>query len=347
MRKEVQRTSPPALKRAGRPLPWLRFSVAVVSLLLLALVTLSTPVDGAPSKDPVDECETSADGTCLSPEEATEPSPSNFLFPCNNSTLKQYLHDEAVPGFHIVCFDRFKATQTETREFLKLTYYRFGVDKKNGTIVQTFPAPFNWKQIRFAMERKLDLTMKKKIGEYQPWAVFTPMGQRVVDADMDSTVDAEAEDLILQILVRYQTLLIYEGGQFLWPGVEVGFTRPVNLYSVMPLGDPELPDRHQTVVLRTLSLTPLVFSVQNFLTDPECDYIQEKAEPSLEYSGVVLMDKDKGRPASDFRTSQSTFVSSYKDELMMDIEYRTASLVRIPRKHQEDVQVLRYGLGEK
>jgi prolyl 4-hydroxylase len=345
MKKEAQGNSAATPKRAGRPLSWIRVSAAVVSLLVLILATLGSPVDGAPSKDPVGECETNADGTCLAPEEAT--APSDFVFPCNNSTLQQYLHQEAVPGFHIVCFDRFKATQTETREFLKLTYYRFGVDKKNETIVQTFPAPFNWKQIRFAVTRKLDLVMKEKIGEYQPWAVFTPMGQRVVDAETDSTVDAEAEDLILQILVRYQTLLIYEGGQFLWPGVEVGFTRPVNLYSIMPPGDPELPDRHQTVVLRTLSLTPLVISVQNFLTDAECEYIQEKAEPSLEYSGVVLMDKDKGRPASDFRTSQSTFVSSYKDDLMMDIEYRTASLVRIPRKHQEDVQVLRYGLGEK
>jgi prolyl 4-hydroxylase len=32
---------------------------------------------------------------------------------------------------------------------------------------------------------------------------------------------------------------------------------------------------------------------------------------------------------------------------LTDIDYRTASLVRIPRSHQEHVQVLRYGEGEK
>jgi prolyl 4-hydroxylase len=66
----------------------------------------------------------------------------------------------------------------------------------------------------------------------------------------------------------------------------------------------------------------------------------------MEYSEVVLMDKDAGRPASDFRTSQTTFLRS-TDDFMVDIDYRTSSLVRLPRSHQESVQVLRYGLGEK
>lgn len=62
----------------------------------------------------------------------------------------------------------------------------------------------------------------------------------------------------------------------------------------------------------------------------------------MEYSGVVLMDHDKDKKASDFRTSQTTFVGPV-DDTFVDIDYRTASLVRIPRNHQEHVQVLRYG----
>jgi prolyl 4-hydroxylase len=57
------------------------------------------------------------------------------------------------------------------------------------------------------------------------------------------------------------------------------------------------------------------------------------------------MDKDKGRPASDFRTSQTTFLKS-DDATILDIDDRTASLIRVPRTHQENVQVLRYGVGE-
>lgn len=57
------------------------------------------------------------------------------------------------------------------------------------------------------------------------------------------------------------------------------------------------------------------------------------------------MDKDKGRPASDFRTSQTTFLGPV-DDIFVDIDYRTASLTRVPRNNQEHVQVLRYGVGE-
>ena len=67
----------------------------------------------------------------------------------------------------------------------------------------------------------------------------------------------------------------------------------------------------------------------------------------MQYSGVTLMDKDQGRPASDFRTSQSTFISSFRDDILAALEYRTASLTRLPKKYQEATQVLRYGYEEK
>lgn len=66
----------------------------------------------------------------------------------------------------------------------------------------------------------------------------------------------------------------------------------------------------------------------------------------MQYSGVVLHDADEGRPASDFRTSKTTFLHSDRDNILLDIDYRTASLTRIPRRHQEQVQVLRYGNTE-
>lgn len=60
------------------------------------------------------------------------------------------------------------------------------------------------------------------------------------------------------------------------------------------------------------------------------------------------MDQDKGRPASDWRTSQSTFLhASSSTPILYEIEQRTASLTRIPRQNQEDTQVLRYGHTEK
>ena len=67
----------------------------------------------------------------------------------------------------------------------------------------------------------------------------------------------------------------------------------------------------------------------------------------MQYSGVSLKDSDKGKVASEWRTSQSTFLSAKDDDLLRAIDHRTASLTRVPLRHQEFVQVLRYGRTEK
>jgi prolyl 4-hydroxylase len=67
----------------------------------------------------------------------------------------------------------------------------------------------------------------------------------------------------------------------------------------------------------------------------------------MHYSQVALMDKDKGRPATDFRTSQTTFLKSHNYPFLKEIDNRTSALVRLPINHQEQVQVLRYGYTEK
>lgn len=338
---EKPRAPPKTVTTTGDSLSWqAKLTLAVISLFLGFL----TPplLVRAEETTNEEECVANPDGTssCATSTLGS----SDALFPCVDAVLDQYLHDEPVPGYHIVCFSSAHNPEKKHKDFIQLTYYPDGF--RNKTITQTFPqinGKFNWKHIRFGMERKMKLEMKEWIGEFQPWAIFTPLGQRVADAELD---DPEAEDLVLQVLLKYQTLLVYEGGQFIWPGVTEGFLRPVNLYSIMPLGDNvSQPDR--TVTLRTMSLRPLVLLVDDFLTTEECDYIQMIAEPTMKYSDVVLMDHDKGRLASDFRTSQSTFVTSISDSTLLDVEYRTASLVRVSRQHQEDVQVLRYGPGEK
>jgi prolyl 4-hydroxylase len=140
-------------------------------------------------------------------------------------------------------------------------------------------------------------------------------------------------------------LIVTRGGQWLWPGVRIGFRRLIDLSYVPGLPE-EKEVENRTATLETLSLRPLVVSVDGFLTDDECDIIQELATPRIEYSGVVLKDHDQGRPASDFRTSQSAFLSANLHPAFEKIDDRTASLVRIPRSHQEHVQVLRYGHTE-
>ena len=308
-----------------------------------AAQTTTTPpvVENDKTEEPA--CIVNPDGssTCKEGVENTKGS-SETVFPCTEATLQHFLHQEPVYGYHVACFSKVHNEEKTHKDYLQVTYYLNGFWNK--TITQTFPAPYSWKQVQFGLERKLSKEMEKLIGHFQPWAMFTPLGHRVVDGDVE---EQDADELILQVLLHYQTLLVYEGGQFVWPGIAIGYERNIPLYSVMPPEDPVSEDQHRIVTLKTMSLHPLVFMVDGFLSDEECDYIQHKAAPTMAYSGVVLMDHDQGRPASDFRTSQSTFVSSVGDATLLDLEYRTASLVRISRQHQEDVQVLRYGQGEK
>jgi len=70
-------------------------------------------------------------------------------------------------------------------------------------------------------------------------------------------------------------LLLFEGGQFLWPGVRVGFRREVVLG-----GTP--------VVLETLALQPLVLEVESFLSDAECEHVIKSAMPHMAKSKVSM-----------------------------------------------------------
>jgi prolyl 4-hydroxylase len=250
---------------------------------------------------------------------------------CSEERLQNFWHDEYVPGLHIVCFDA-------PDDSLHLRFYSGGTRQVKSKHVGL---PLAWAGLQRLMESEMNLPRPETWS--QPWAVFSDQGERLLEANQWEEKRGTFTGLLT---TRFGMVLVYEGGQFMWPGVNVGFKRTANLYSLMPVRSPDMGNKQQIVTLETLSLVPLVLSVEGFLSDDECDHIKRRAEPLMEYSQVTLMDKDAGRPASDFRTSQTCFLRD-RDAILTDIDYRTASLIRIPRDHQEDVQVLRYGLEEK
>lgn len=157
------------------------------------------------------------------------------------------------------------------------------------------------------------------------WAVFTHRGEKIFD---QGSFDAR------RLQRDHELVLVFEGGVWRWPGVRKGFQRKVELAE------------GNSIILETLALSPLVLMSRDFLTISECQEIQEAAAPSLMYSDVVLMDQDAGRPATDFRTSSSTFLTK-ATPLMRTLNDRTADFLKIPRTHQEHLQVLKYQVGEK
>eukprot|EP00527_Entomoneis_sp_CCMP2396_P001295 CAMPEP_0198155066 /NCGR_PEP_ID=MMETSP1443-20131203/68941_1 /TAXON_ID=186043 /ORGANISM="Entomoneis sp., Strain CCMP2396" /LENGTH=501 /DNA_ID=CAMNT_0043821803 /DNA_START=180 /DNA_END=1685 /DNA_ORIENTATION=- len=293
---------------------------------------------------------------------------SSSLYPCTPEFLKDYWYDEPIDGYHILCLSKVNDDN------LRLTLHEMGAaanemvfddSSSAGTAAGTeeeTPSFSSWDQLKQILEYNLDLTTAEDNYEnFQPWAIFSPEGRRLADGNSqqsnnrNTNADINDKDVTLTRLLENGVGLLYLGGQFLWPGVRVGFERKgVSLYSIMPIGLKEEEDtknnrnNNGTVTITTLALDPLVVSIEGFLSDDECTHIQNVAEPTMEYSDVVLMDHDEGRPASDFRTSQSTYLQDFQDNnFLLDINDRVASLTRIPRNHQENVQVLRYGLNEK
>ena len=250
-------------------------------------------------------------------------------FPCDTEALAKVLHERPVKGMHVLCMN-------QSMKSLQLTLFPEAQRTDAPPRVEMEGLP-DWSTFKKTLTEYFHLTPMDDL--HQEWNIFSPDGELLVQ-ESNEYVEMEG-------LVQMGMVMVYQGGQFIWPGVSIGYKRTIELYSIMPGGSPDMGGKKRNATLETLSLEPLVFSVEGFLDDDECDFFKEEAAPSLKYSEVTLMDMDKGRPASDFRTSQSTFLAKNDHPIVKDIDYRTASLVRVPRFHQENVQVLRYGGGEK
>jgi prolyl 4-hydroxylase len=144
------------------------------------------------------------------------------------------------------------------------------------------------------------------------------------------------------VLVEGNVVLVMEGGQWLWPGIAIGFERAVNFRPYKALdSDPEL---NLTIV--TKSLNPLVVEVSQFLTSEQAKYVIERTEPHMKKSPVSHMDHDVGKPDTNWRTSSQHFLPSDTPMLQL-MDRQVAALANIKRNHQEHFQVLRYEKGER
>ena len=129
-----------------------------------------------------------------------------------------------------------------------------------------------------------------------------------------------------------QLLLLFEGGQFIFPGVDMNFER-------------EVIAQGSTYLFKTLSLRPLLFQVDNLLEDEECAYMIDYSAPLMAPSDVSLMDRDEGKPATDFRTSQYVFMNTRSHSVLRRIDERIADLTGLDIRNQEDAQILKYEVG--
>ena len=291
--------------------------------------------------------------------------------PCTSSNLDNFLHAAPVTGLHVVCvepmylgsdgkdhlfpqWDDQREEQKLLNEFnsVQLTLYKnsHAAPLKKIVVLRGEDGddvgerlPVSWNKMKNLLYKELGLLHEGSL--QQPWAVFSPSGERMI-GELDEVTNGDgigSSRHIMSSIVASGMAVVAQGGNWLWPGVREGFERTIELAPSNDAG----ASGSRNITIETLSLKPLVLSIKGFLSEEECDYIAKKAEPTLQYSGVSLKDADVGKAASNWRTSQSTFLSALGDPILMQIDDRTASLTRVPRNHQEYVQVLRYGHTEK
>ena len=104
-------------------------------------------------------------------------------------------------------------------------------------------------------------------------------------------------------------------------------------------------DVERSKVVETLSWSPRVFLLKNFLSDEECEHLIELGEKKLERSTVV--NSDESGAVSTARTSFGTFVTRRSTETLQRVEDRVAKYSGIPWEHQEQLQLLRYRDGQE
>ncbi|MEW5315416.1 MAG: hypothetical protein WDW38_006847 [Sanguina aurantia] len=89
---------------------------------------------------------------------------------------------------------------------------------------------------------------------------------------------------------------------------------------------------------------PRAFIYHNLVTDSEARHLVALAAPQMRRSTVVGAG---GKSVEDnYRTSYGTFLRRYQDAVVERVENRIAAWTHLPVSHQEDLQLLRYGVGQ-
>lgn len=155
-------------------------------------------------------------------------------------------------------------------------------------------------------------------------ATFTPAGRRLTS--LSELKQASSVDGVF---------LLIEGGQYIRPGVAVGHRQRIELCP------------GESAELETVSLTPLVFSIENFLSAEECEHVISEAAAKMFNSPVAQMDADVGKASSNWRTSKQAWLNGRQTATITTLTERVAKLTCVPETFQEPLQVLQYGNGQK
>ncbi|GMI12771.1 hypothetical protein TrLO_g15713 [Triparma laevis f. longispina] len=263
----------------------------------------------------------------LSSPQCTDPSwKENFLYDAEDPKSASLGR-----GLHYLCVTTSSASSSGLKG-LQVTPYLNAVESRIP------PSPFS-----FPSAESLSLNLQELMGPQErrdrDFVLYDGNGLQLFTERELLTVSSE---IVQETLSRAGLVLLFEGAVFIWPGVRVGHQRNVSISGTGYQGGPNY------LTLETLTLRPLLFGVvEQFVSNEECNHIQNRSRPHMKQSGVSLMDKDKGKAATEWRTSSTYFLPSGMDQVLRGVDHRVESLTKISKKNQEQIQVLNYGVEQK
>jgi len=179
----------------------------------------------------------------------------------------------------------------------------------------------SWGDARRSLELLLGIPQPEPYQD--PWAIFDAQGRPL--EDLASLGQAHVAFLLLI-------------GRWMWPAVRVGFEQwAVDV------------NRESGAKLRTISLRPVVFEIQEFLSKSECEEVMHLASGQiLTSSQGILQSSDikKHTQHSSFRTSRQAWLENGLSPVVALLDQRVANLTRVPASHNEAAQLLRYDGGQ-
>lgn len=97
--------------------------------------------------------------------------------------------------------------------------------------------------------------------------------------------------------------------------------------------------------IETVSSSPKILLISNFVSDEECSYLIRTASSKLTRSELVDEEGISEGVIDDRRTSEGAFFVNFEEAILKTIEKRIAELTHIPIHNGEPLQVLHYKTG--
>lgn len=195
--------------------------------------------------------------------------------------------------------------------------------------------PAMMQRLRAGLKVTLSAAMElRQPGARRPveeWRTFLPNGTQLPQ---------QPGGALLAALQEHGAVYVFEGGVFVWPGIRRGFERTLHM------------NAGGTVVMTTLSLQPLVFSLDGLLSDEQCSWIVDQGKAHMRPHPKGLMaprqiaittGASAGQgDAPDKRLADMTQALLVVDATARAIERLAQEISRAPEMHGEPMHVLQY-----